>query len=214
MRNAKIRETLRLLINNSISQDFDERGDGLPESLIGMMSKTGKVSLSDIPAVFECLSLFGHYLDNNANLIESDVSSKNLLVDSGDYNVSFRNDLSAFTLQIKIDAGDLPYIAHWCSNSVQSETLMNMGGIYVMPFYTETINNGLVLFPDWCQAFYVGGNPDHCIPMLALQSIETLNPFENGDFASTALYRLSYYGLPVDKALGELDKNRAIKDGA
>ncbi|MBJ8931578.1 hypothetical protein [Citrobacter freundii] len=211
---AKIRESLQQLINNSISQDFDEHGNGSPEGLIGLMSKAGKVSLSDIPAAFECLSLLGHYLTKNANLIETTNDSTNSLIDCGDYNVVFRSDFTALTLQIRIDAGDLPYIAHWCSDSLKSETVMNMSGIYVMPFYTESINGKLFLFPDWCQAFYVRGKPGHCIPMLALKSIETLNPFENGDFANTALYRLSHYGLPVEEALSELEKNRTNTNGA
>lgn len=203
-------EELLTLIKNSISQTLDNDGGGTPEGLLGLMARSGSMSLSDIPAVFECFSLLQHYLVNGAPVLDEDGLPSSSTIDFGRSVVIARMESTMFTLHLKIEPGDLLYTAHWCTASIKSETVLGMGGVYVIPFYIQED----VLFPDWCQAFFVDGKPAHCIPVIALRSIEALHPFEDGDFVNTALYRLSSYGLPVENALAEIDKKRAATNGA
>lgn len=118
------------LIKKSISQTLDDDGGGTPEGLLGVMSKSGSMSLSDIPAVFECFSLLQHYLVNGAPVLDQDELHSSSIIDFGRSVVITRMDSTMYTLLLKIEPGDLLYTAHWCTASIKSETVLGMGGVY------------------------------------------------------------------------------------
>jgi len=200
------KERLLQLINSSLTQRFDSEGNGEAAGLIGLMSNAGKAVMSDVPAVFETISLLNYYLEVGADIHDSEMISIDEIIRNKYSSVIINQSDNKVVLKVNIDAGDFPYIAHWCSDSLYSETVRNKPGAYLLPFYIEECGDQDLLFPDWCQAFYVDSVPGQCLPMLALKSIESVASF-NGDFAEPALHRLSMYTLPVEEALREMKKN-------
>lgn len=200
------RKSLLTHINNSISQSFDQSGKGDAAGIIGLLGSSCKLSQTDIPAVFESYSLLSHYLSSGIELCLMNSDSLDKLINDCKSRVVITHENNKVILLVNIDEGELPYILHWCSDSIQSETVRNMEGVYVLPFYYEGTKNDAWLIPDWCHAFYLHGDHRRCVPLLAFRSIENAIEFPNGDYAATALHRLSSYALPVDTALEQLEK--------
>ena len=55
------------------------------------------------------------------------------------------------------------------------------------------------LLPEWFAAFYVRGEPGHCIPILALRSVLADQRF-GGDWVAVALERMTAFALPQEQA--------------
>jgi hypothetical protein len=83
-----------------------------------------------------------------------------------------------------------------------------MPGIFVLPFSIEYHASIEHLLPEWFAAFYVRGEPDHCIPILALKSMLADQRF-GGNWVDLALECMTAFALPQEQAANEIDRHKA-----
>lgn len=148
----------------------------------------------DVPCAFEVYSLLHHYLDSLSMEMAQDGHVVNLR-----HSIQFNEQHQRLMLMINVGANELEYVAHWIADRLPSNQVKAMAGILVVPFMIETWDDKKHLIPEWCAAFYVSGNADHCVPILVMQSVLSNNQF-GGDWVESALNRLEVFGLPVGKA--------------
>lgn len=175
-------------------------GDVLTDEGGGFVSIMGKSSPSirqDIPAAFEAYTLLSHFLGKlpmrltslDAASPISDMSPAILYDEAG----------SRLVALLPIGAGELSAIAYWLTDSVRSDLVKQMAGVLALPFSIENHADVEHLLPEWFAAFYVGGDPGHCIPVLALRSVLTDQRF-GGDWVGVALERMAAFALPQAQA--------------
>ncbi len=103
----------------------------------------------------------------------------------------------------------LPYEAHWITQGLLSASLKEHAGVLALPFMiqpeSEAPSAHCHLMPDWFAAFYVDGNPVHCIPILAMKSMHETQLSDGLDWVELALLRMAHYGLPQQNALDAID---------
>lgn len=178
---AQIRE----LVANAIG---DETG------FIQVMAHKNVDVRRDVPYAFEVYSLLHHYLDSLNMEMMQDGDVANLR-----HSIQFDEQRQRLMLMINVGANELEYVAHWIADRLPSNQVKSMAGILVVPFIIETLDDIKHLIPEWCAAFYVSGNADHCVPILVMQSILGNSQF-GGDWVESALNRLEVFGLLVGKA--------------
>ncbi|HEN3280819.1 TPA: hypothetical protein U5D21_002666 [Yersinia enterocolitica] len=188
-------------VSEAISQDFDSNGDGIQSGFISLMVLKGNHVLKDIPIVFEMFSILS-YATTKFPIVNYEFKNdteidlyqfKNTIVASEE-----KNKLILF---LTVDAGDLPYVAHWISDSIPSQQVKSMAGLLAIPFSIELHAGNPFILPEWCAAFYVNNNSKHCIPTVTLHSMANSNVEGfSGDWTENALHRLSFFNLPVRDA--------------
>lgn len=188
-------------VSEAISQNFDSNGNGNQSGFISLMVLKGNEVLKDVPIVFEMFSLLAYATSklpiavfDFENDAEIDLNQfKNTIVVS-----EAKNKL---ILLLTVNAGDLPYVAHWIADSIPSQQVKNMAGLLAIPFSIELHAGKPFILPEWCAAFYVNNNREHCIPTVTLRSMANSNIESfSGDWIENALHRLSFFNLPVRDA--------------
>jgi hypothetical protein len=185
-----LRNTLRALIDGAIGGDVIADTDG---GFVSIMAKKNPHIRQDIPAAFEMYTLLSHFLDSLPVHPQLEPSA-NLANPA----IFFDQDGGRVLALIKIPAQQMELIAYWLSEGLRSETVKRMPGMLALPFSVEQHDGVAHLIPEWFGAFYVDGNPEHCIPILALRSITADDRF--GDWVTVALQRMEHFGLPCTSA--------------
>lgn len=176
-------------------------GDVLTDEGGGFVSIMGKSSpgiRQDIPAAFEAYTLLSHFIGRLPVRPVSLDAARPL----SDLAPAILHDATAARLValLPICAGELTAVAYWITDSVRSDQVKQMAGVLALPFSIETPLTGVeVLLPEWFAAFYVGADPGHCIPILALRSVLADERF-GGDWVNVALERMAAFGLPQEQA--------------
>lgn len=175
-------------------------GDVLTDDGGGFVSIMGKSSPSirqDIPAAFEAFTLLSHFLGR--------LPVRPVTLDStsplSDLSPAILHDATAARLValLPIGAGELTAVAYWLTDSVRSDQVKQMAGVLALPFSIENHAGVEHLLPEWFAAFYVRGEPGHCIPILALRSVLADQRF-GGDWVGVALERMTAFALPQEQA--------------
>lgn len=177
------------LIHQAVGGDVLTNSGG---GFIQVMAKSNPAINRDIPAAFEAYSLLEHLAERFApcgvwNPTPGHVPAPG--VHRGEARV-----LGA----MNVGAGELPFIAHWLSNSVLSEKAKALPGRLVFAFTIETHDGCEHLLPEWWAAYFVDGDARHCIPLLTLPSITDDPRFS--DWVNVALHRMAHFDLPVAAA--------------
>lgn len=175
-------------------------GDVLTDEGGGFVSIMGKSSPSirqDIPAVFEAYTLLSHFLGK----LPLRAVSLNANCPLFDLSPAILHDVEAGRLValLPIGAGELTAVAYWLTDSVRSDQVKQMAGVLALPFSIENHADTEHLLPEWFAAFYVHGDPGHCIPILALRSVLADQRF-GGDWVALALERMINFSLPQKEA--------------
>lgn len=192
--NAELQIWISGLVSQAISGDVLSGEDG--DWLMAMGGKDVDVQ-HDIPRAYEMVTLLGYYAQS-LPVHEHDldhVSSPIALNPS----ISIDRAKGKLLLLAHIEAGDLPYIAHWVADAVPSEHIKRKPGILAVPFQIQVFDDKERLMPDWFSAFYVNASSEHCIPIFALRSIGNCDQF-GGDWVDMALHRMTAYRLPQKQA--------------
>jgi hypothetical protein len=175
-------------------------GDVLTDDGGGFVSIMGKSSPSirqDIPAAFEAYTLLSHFLGR--------LPVRSVVLDAtnpiSDLSPGILHDAIAARLValLPIGAGELTAVAYWLTDSMRSNQVKQMAGVLALPFSIENHAGVELLLPEWFVAFYVHGDPDHCIPILALRSVLADQRF-GGDWVAIALERMTAFALPQEQA--------------
>ena len=175
-------------------------GDVLTDEGGGFVSIMGKSSPSirqDIPAAFEAYTLLSHFLGK----LPVRAVSLNVNCPLVDLSPAILYDAEAGRLValLPIGAGELTAVAYWLTDSVRSDQVKQMAGVLALPFSIENHADVEHLLPEWFAAFYVNGDPGHCIPILALRSVLADQRF-GGDWVAVALERMISFSLPQKEA--------------
>jgi len=210
-----IAETLSSLIDHALKPGFtidpiSKRPVSSPEQpgfLQVMGQKDSRAVQTDIPTVCEMLTLLQHYLVHlpitEMTLGEDlpEIALKpGVLVDDAHKRV---------LLLVACEADTLPYVAHYVADRIPSGELKARAGTLALSFVIETHGQTQHLIPEWHAAWYVANDPDHCIPVLALQSVLQDEHF-SGDWVDLALQRMGVFRLPRAKAIEALrPRNKA-----
>lgn len=196
------RAFLNDLIDTALGIDVDvieETGSGF----ISVMARKNPNVRKDVAAAIEMYTLLSHFLSKvpiySASLEDADV----LLSPS----IIYDENAGRFLVMIAIGEQEFEYVAHWLSEGLRSNTIKSMPGILAIPFSVEKHDETCHLIPEWFAAFYVEGNEDHCIPILALRSITLDERF--GDWVAIALERMKMFGMPRDSASAAIKQQKA-----
>lgn len=198
-------ERIETLILDAISADALSCTTG---GFIAMMGKGLPAVRQDVPAAFEMYTLIHHFWnDLPFRLSQMNESAAPLEMIAGvDHDITNGRVVAL----IPVEAGSLPHVAYWLSESIRSARVTAMGGLLAIPFSIEMHDDVDHIVPEWFAAFYVDGHADHCVPILALRAVESDERF--GDWVETSLHRMRAFGLPSEKALGAVRTRAANVD--
>lgn len=203
---AITRERIAELALAALAGDWHHAENPALVSVMGRSALTAK----DVPAASEMAALLHFFADESAGF-------------SGRTPCPLRNggavelvpglvwDEGKLVLLIDVAAGNLPLVASWCVDGMQSANVKGMPGILALAFTVERPagDEGVeVLFPEWFCVFYPHANPENAFPILALQSVME-NPAFGSDWVNAAVGRMAYYGLPREQA--EWFVNKGVK---
>lgn len=181
-------------------------GDVLTDSdggFLRVMSCKTRVVQRDIPAGFEMYTLLTHFLPKLA-LHAVNLSSADVLLAPA---VLYDEPAGRLVALIQVNAHELELVAYWLSAGIRSDIVKGLPGLLAVPFSIEAHEGRRHLIPEWFAAFYVDGNEDHCVPILALQSI--IADERMGDWVSVAFERMGAFGLPCDTATQAIRHQKA-----
>jgi len=180
-------EKIHALIKTAISDN----------GFIAIMGEKMPSIRQDIPAAFEAYSLLSFFLDKLP--MRSCVFEASHPVDLAP---AILHDATAGLLValLPVGAGGLTFFAHWITDNLRSDQVKRMPGVLALPFSIERHDELEHLLPEWFAAFYVHGDPGHCIPILTLRSVLTDERF-GGDWVDTALARMASFALPKEQAV-------------
>ena len=194
---ADQQQWLHSLIHAAIGGDvLTEEGGGF----VAVMAQSNPHIRQDIPCAFEMYTLLDHYLESSRmaalprGYAIADLAPS-ILVD---------REAGRVLALIAVPELQMELIAFWMAEGLRSQTVKNMPGVLAMPFSIELRDGVEHLIPEWFAAFYVDGNPEHCVPILALRSVTCDDRF--GDWVSIALERMQYFGLPCTSAADAVKK--------
>jgi hypothetical protein len=190
---AKQREDLLGLINTAIGSDVDvvaDEGSGF----LAIMGKSNPNIRQDVPAAFEMYTLLSHYLPK-LPLHAVPLGGVDVLLTP---SVLYDSAAGRVVALIPIEANQMELVAYWITDQLRSSTVKAMAGLLALPFSVEEHDGVRHMIPEWFGAFYVNGNEDHCVPILALRSVTYDQRF--GDWVAVALERMQVFGLPCDAA--------------
>jgi len=164
---------------------------------ISIMAKKSPSIKKDIPAVFEAYTLLSHFL-NRLPVFPALLDEGNQIPDLSP-KILYDEAAKRLVALLPIGTGELAEVAYWLVDSVRSDQVKRMAGVLALPFSIEKHSGTDHLIPEWFAAFYVRGNPDHCIPILTLRSVLEDQRF-GGDWVSVALERMTAFALPQKQA--------------
>jgi len=195
-----MKDKIRVMIETAIGGDVLNEKDG---GFVSIMGKNSPNIQQDIPAAFEAYTLLLHFLDR---LPTCSVSLDAASPMSG-LSPAILHDAATARLValLPIEADELATVAYWLTDSMRSQQIKQMAGVLALPFSIEHHAGVDHLLPEWFAAFYVHGEPDHCIPILALRSVLADQRF-GGDWVNMALERMTVFALPQKQA-----KNAVMK---
>ncbi|MDR2208080.1 MAG: hypothetical protein LBE22_03800 [Azoarcus sp.] len=151
----------------------------------------------DIPAAFDAYTLLLHFLDSlpvEHTALSDEPPSVELAP-----AIHFDANRGRVLALIPISVGELDAISYWYTLNMMSKTVKQMPGLLALPFCLETHAKMEVLIPDWCGAFFVDGEPSHCVPILVMRSMLSQKAVGQ-DWVDAALARLRVFALPTDAA--------------
>lgn len=178
---------LKSLIAQAIGGDILHETNG---GFVAVMAHKGVDILNDIPAAFELYALLDHFIDLFPLQMSSFLEGWVQMTLAVHYDAAQQRVLC----MVPIAQGELEHVAHWISGRLYSDRVRGMPGMLALPFVIERHDGVDHLIPEWFAAFYVDGNPDHCVPLLTLMSA-TLDPRLN-DWVRMAILRMPLYGMP------------------
>jgi len=187
-------DTISAMIETAIGGDVISNEGG---GFMSVMAKSTPGIRQDIPAAFEAYTLLSYCLDR----LPVHTASLNADAPVIDLSPAVLHDPGAGRLValLPIAATQLPVVAYWLTDHMHSAQIKQMPGLLALPFSIETHAGTEHLLPEWYAAFYVHGEPGHCIPILALRSVLTDQRF-GGDWVSVALERMTTFALPQVQA--------------
>lgn len=178
-----------------------------PQGTIQLMARKGPAFQKDIPAASEFYAFLLSALNKTAvqqTSLDEDAARVSIAAPA----VHHDEDTRRVLVLANIAAGMLPYEAHWITQGLFSASLKEQAGVLALPFMiqpeSEATSAHCHLMPDWFAAFYVDGNPAHCIPILALKSMQE-SQLSGFDWVELALLRMAHYGLPQQDALNAVE---------
>jgi len=189
-----MKDKISAMIEAAIGDDvLTDEGGGF----VSIMGKSSPSIRQDIPAAFESYTLLSHFLDRLPVRPASLEAARPI----SDLSPAILHDEMAARLiaLLPIGAGELTAVAYWLTDSLRSNQVKQMDGVLALPFSIESHAGVAHLLPEWFAAFYVRGEPSHCIPILALRSVLTDQRF-GGDWVGVALERMTVFALPQEQA--------------
>ena len=196
------RAELSMLIDNAIGVDVDVIAD-TGSGFVSVMTRKNPNVRKDVAAAVEMYTLLSHYLPSLPIHAVSVENTDALLTPSIFYDEQAGRVLAL----ISVGAEEFEYVAHWLSEGLRSNIVKAMPGILALPFSIEKHEEQSHLIPEWFAAFYVNGNEDHCVPILALRSVTLDERF--GDWVAIALERMKIFGMPCASASAAIDQRKA-----
>lgn len=198
MSNAADQQTwLYGLIQAAIGGDvISEEGGGF----VAVMAQSNPHIRQDIPSAFEMYTLLEHFLASSIVSTLPQHATISHLAPS----ILVDREAGRVLALLAIPAQQMELIAFWLAEGLRSQTVKGMPGILAIPFAVEVRDGIEHLIPEWFAAFYVDGNPEHCVPILSLRSVTCDDRF--GDWVSIALERMQHYGLPCTFAADAVKK--------
>lgn len=185
------RVEIEQLVERALGADvLADSGTGV----IAIMSRSNPQVRQDVAAAFEMLALLAHFLPQ-LPLRETSLASATQPLEPA---VHFDDVGGRLVALIPVAPTELDAIAYWVGGGIHSETVRAMGGILALPFALEQHDGVFHLVPEWFAAFYVDGNPSHCVPSLTLRSVTQDERFS--DWVGVALERMPAFGLPSEQA--------------
>lgn len=197
------RQVLTGMIENAIGADVDVIADS-GSGFVAVMGKKSNLDIrQDVPAAYEMYTLLSHFLDKLPFHVGELGGADTVLSPS----VHFDKANGRVVALIPVGEKELELISFWLAEGLRSSTVKAMAGVLALPFSVEAHEDEPYLIPEWFAAFYVNGNEDHCVPMLALRSVTRDERF--GDWVAIALERMQVFGLPCESAQNAIDQKTA-----
>lgn len=206
---TSIAETLSSLIDQAMQPGFTidpvtkqpVGAAGQPGFLQVMGQKDSRAIQTDIPTACEMLTLLQHYLSRLS--IEETPLGEDLPEVDLVPRILYDGEHKRVVMLIACEADTLPYVAHYVADRIPSSELKARAGTLALSFVIEPHGEAEHLIPEWHAAWYVGHDPGHCTPVLALKSVLQDERF-SGDWVDVALHRMGVFRLPRAKALEAL----------
>jgi len=193
---------LNQLIMTALGQDVDVIND-TGSGFVAVMGKKNPHIQQDVPAAYEMYTLLMHYLTTLPLFVGPLGAVDTILAPAIHFDVEAGRVLAL----VPIGEQEMELVAHWLADGLRSSTVKAMAGLIAMPFSIEEHDGVKHLIPEWFAAFYVGGNEDHCVPMLSLRSVTLDERF--GDWVAVALERMKIFGMPSDSAQNAMSQKTA-----
>ena len=185
---ATITDLLDAAISSDAVSDDGQCG------FIRVMAKGRAPVRTDIAVAFEMYGLLRHFTDS-LNWRRDRPES----LAPGIYTQA-----TSVVALIPVPAGELPELAFWICDGLRNEHVKRQAGVLGLAFVVERHADREHLIPEWWAVFYVGGSPEHCVPLLALRSVVDDERI-GGDWVSTSLARMDAFGLPTASATAALE---------
>lgn len=193
-RETAMKDKIGAMIEAAIGGDvLTDEGGGF----LAIMGRSSPGIRQDVPAAFEAYTLLSHFL----GVLPVRPVTMDAACPIIDLSPAILFDAAAARLValLPIGAAELGVVAYWLTDSVRSDKIKQMAGVLALPFSIESHAGVEHLLPEWFAAFYVGGDPGHCIPISTLRSVLADQRF-GGDWVSVALERMTAFALPQEQA--------------
>ena len=171
---------------------------------VGVMAGAAPAIRQDIAPAFEMYTLLSHYLDR-LPIAHTDLGTSAVPLAPA---VHYDRGAGRLLALLPIGKSELSLIAHWLAAGLRSDTVRNMPGLLALPFSVETRDGTRHLLPEWLAAYYVDGNAEHCVPLLALPSM--MLDARMADWLTIAFERMPLFGMPCATARAAVADRKSV----